>query len=236
MHSPLSLRARTLARPLQHHTVPILRPSINMEIIPHLAHLRAAIVQRPLAGGRLVVPRPRAADERRGAVLFTQSFFDVRDGVGGGVGGGDSVGGEPFKGVQAAVVEDDGVEEVDDFFVLDVLGTVAGEVEGGEAGGVFGEFVLFGNSLSISCFFAWGKPVFCNLLPRGLGLESFGRSSICSCTQADRTCQTVRGRCQCRSRCMLGRRCHSVGRWWCLAMALGHTGGSDSSTECTFRR
>jgi hypothetical protein len=156
MHSPLSLRARTLPRPLQHHTVPILRPSIDMEIIPHLAHLRAAIVQRPLAGGRLVVPGPRAADERRGAVLGAQSFFDVRDGVGGGVGGRDAVGGEPLEGVQAAVVEDDGVEEVDDFFVLDVFGAVAGEVEGGEASGVFGEFVLFGNFLLISCFFLLG--------------------------------------------------------------------------------
>ena len=144
MHSPLSLRTRTLPRPLQYHAVPILRPSIHMEIIPHLAHLRAAIIQRPFAGGRLVVPRPGAADERRGAVLCAQSFFDVRDGVGRGVGGGDAVSGEPLEGVEAAVVENYRVEEVDDFGVLDVLGAVAGEVEGGEAGCVFGEFVLFG--------------------------------------------------------------------------------------------
>jgi hypothetical protein len=49
---------------------------------------------------------------------------------------------EPLESVEAGVVEDDGVEEVDDFFVLNVLGAVAGEVEGGEAGCVFGEFVL----------------------------------------------------------------------------------------------
>lgn len=114
-----------------------------MEVIPHLAHLRAAIVQRALAGGSLVVPRPGAADERRGAVLGAQSGFDGGHGVGGGVGGGDAVRGEPFEGVEAAVVEDDRVEEVDHFFVLHVLRAVAGEVEGGEAGGVFGEFVLF---------------------------------------------------------------------------------------------
>ena len=143
MHRPLGLRTRTLARPLQHHTVPILRPTIHMEVIPHLAHLRAAVIQRPFTGGSLVVPRSRASDERRGAVLGAESGLDVRDGVGCGVGGGDAVSGEPLEGVEAAVVEDYRVEEVDDFFVLDVLGAVAGEVEGGEAGGVLGEFMLF---------------------------------------------------------------------------------------------
>jgi len=39
-------------------------------------------------------------------------------------------------------VADDGLEEVDHFGVLGVFGAVAGDVEGGEAGGVFGEFVL----------------------------------------------------------------------------------------------
>lgn len=143
MHRPLGLRTRTLARPLQHHTVPILRPTIHMEVIPHLAHLRAAVIQRPFTGGSLVVPRSRASDERRGAVLGAESGLDVRDGVGGGVGGRDAVVREPFEGVKTAVVEDDGVEEVDDFLVLHVLRAVAGDVEGGEAGGVFGEFVLF---------------------------------------------------------------------------------------------
>jgi hypothetical protein len=77
VHSALSLRARTLPRPLQHHTVPILRPSIHMEVIPHLAHLRAAVIQRPLAGSSLIEPRPRAADEGRGAVFSAQSGLDV---------------------------------------------------------------------------------------------------------------------------------------------------------------
>jgi hypothetical protein len=115
-----------------------------MEVIPHLAHLRAAVIQRPFTGGRLVEPRPGAADERRGAVFGAEGGFDVGYGVCGGVGGGDAVSGEPFEGVEAAVVEDDRVEEVDNFGVLDVLWAVAGEVEGGEAGGVFGEFVLLG--------------------------------------------------------------------------------------------
>jgi hypothetical protein len=207
-----------------------------MEIIPHLAHLRAAIIQRPLARGRLVVPRPGAADERRGAVLGAQSFFDVRDGVGCGVGGGDAVSGEPLEGAEAAVVEDYRVEEVDDFFVLDVLGAVAGEVEGGEAGCVFGEFVLLVQVVRLLAF-AWGnRCCLCNLRPRGLGSGSFGRSSTCSCTRADRICRMVRGTCQCLSHCMLARQCHSVDRWWCLAMVLGRIGGPDRSTVCTFRR
>jgi hypothetical protein len=206
-----------------------------MEVIPHLAHLRAAVIQRPFTSGRLVEPRPRAADERRGAIFGAESGFDVGYGVGGGVGGGDAVGGEPFEGVEAAVVEDDGVEEVDDFGVLDVLRAVAGEVEGREAGGVFGEFVLFGIWL---LFFEFLRRVtgFHDLRPRDPGSGSFGRSSTCSCNQGDRICQTVRGTCQCLSRCMLGRRCHSAGHWWCLAMALGRIDGSDRSTECRFRR
>lgn len=52
------------------------------------------------------------------------------------------MGREPLVGVEAAVVADDGLEEVDHFGVLGVFGAVAGDVEGGEAGGVFGEFVL----------------------------------------------------------------------------------------------
>ena len=38
--------------------------------------------------------------------------------------------GEPLEGVQAAVVEDDGLEEVDDLFVLSVLGAIARDIEG----------------------------------------------------------------------------------------------------------
>jgi len=113
-----------------------------MEIIPHFRDLRAAVVQRAFARGCLVVPRARAADERRGAVFGAEGVFEGRQGVGCGVGGRDAVGREPGEGVQPAVVEDGGLEVVDDFGVLDVLRAVAGDVEGGEAGGVFGELVL----------------------------------------------------------------------------------------------
>jgi hypothetical protein len=85
MNSTLSLRTRTTPTPLKSHAVSLLRPPINMEIIPHLRDLRAAIVQRPLARYGLVVPRARAADIRRGAVLGAESFFESGERVRGAV-------------------------------------------------------------------------------------------------------------------------------------------------------
>jgi len=209
MHRTLSLCTRTATRPLQRHTLTVLRPPINMEIIPHLGDLCTAIVQRPFARGRLVVPGPGAADERRGAVLGLESFLESGQGVSRGVGGGDVVGRKPLKGVEAAVVQDHGLEEVDDFGMADVLGAVARDVERGEAGGVFGELVLCGIWLALLTFGLSGSGGgVCNLRPRGLGLESSARSRMCSCTRGDRICRTARGTCQCPSRCRLERRCH----------------------------
>lgn len=85
MQSPLSRRTRTLPRPLQDHPVPILRPPLNVEIVPHLRNLRAAIIQTPLARVRLVETRARAADERRGAVFGREGGLDGGEGVGCGV-------------------------------------------------------------------------------------------------------------------------------------------------------
>lgn len=44
--------------------------------------------------------------------------------------------GEPFESVEAAVVEDRCLEEIDHFFVLGVIRAVAGDVKGREACGV----------------------------------------------------------------------------------------------------
>jgi hypothetical protein len=76
----------------------------------------------------------------------------------------------------------------------------------------------------------------CDLRPRGPGSGSFAQSSTCSCTRGDHICRTAQGTCQCLSHCMPEQQYHSAGHWWCLAMALGRIGGSDHSTECTFRR
>jgi len=58
--------------------------------------------------------------------------------------------GEPLVGVQAAVVEDGGLEEVDHVFVLDVLWAIAGDIEGREACGVLGELVLWSCQLCLT--------------------------------------------------------------------------------------
>jgi hypothetical protein len=136
------LRARAAAIPLQRRTLSFLGSTCHCEVVPHLRHLCAAVVQRSLARCGLVVSCARAANVRRSAVLGAQSFLKVGEGVGCAVGGDDVGIREPLVGVQAAVVEDDGLEEVDYLFVLSVLGAIAGDIEGGEACSVLGELVL----------------------------------------------------------------------------------------------
>lgn len=50
--------------------------------------------------------------------------------------------GKPLVGVQTAVVENDGLEEVNDLFMLGVLRAIAGNVEGGKASSMLAELVL----------------------------------------------------------------------------------------------
>lgn len=142
MNSALRLGAGRAKRALNDHAAAILRPAVDIKVIPHLRQLGAAVVRRALTLGSLVVARTGAADVRFGAVLGAQRGFDVAERVSRGVGGCDVVFGEPVEGGQTAVVENDRFEEFDHFFVLGVLRAVAGDVERGEAGGVLGEFVL----------------------------------------------------------------------------------------------
>lgn len=97
--STLRLRARAATGPLKRNAVALLRPSVDMEVVPHLGNLCAAVVQRSLALSSLVVARTRAAHVRSGAVLCAESLFEVREGVGGAVGGDDVGVGEPLVGV-----------------------------------------------------------------------------------------------------------------------------------------
>lgn len=50
--------------------------------------------------------------------------------------------GEPLVGVQTAVVENDSLEKVNHLFVLGVLGAIAGDIKGREAGSMLAELVL----------------------------------------------------------------------------------------------
>jgi hypothetical protein len=136
------LRARAASTPLQGRTFSFLGSTCHCEVIPHLRDLRATVVQGSLARCGLVVSCTRAANVRRSAILGAQSFLKVGEGVGCAVGGNDVSIREPLVGVQAAVVEDDGLEEVDYLFVFGVLGTIAGDIEGGEACSVLRELVL----------------------------------------------------------------------------------------------
>ena len=125
-----SLRTGTLSIPIERHTVSILGLPQSVKVIPHLRDLRAAVVQGSLARRSLVVSCAGAANVRRRAVLGAKSLLEVGEGVGGAVGWNDIVIGEPLEGVQAAVMEDHSLEEVDHLFVLGVLGAIAGDVEG----------------------------------------------------------------------------------------------------------
>jgi len=136
------LRTRAASSPLKRHTVSFLGSSIHVEVVPHLGNLRAAVIQRPFARRSLVVPRSGAANVRCSAVFGAESFLEVRESVGGAVGGNDVAAGKPLVGVETAVIENHGLEKVDHFFVFSVLWPIAGDVEGREACCVLGELVL----------------------------------------------------------------------------------------------
>ena len=117
--------------------------------------------------------------------------------------------GEPLVGVKARVVENDGFEEIDYLFVLGVLGPIAGDVEGGETGGMLAEFVLWlCQPCSTSCLLPFEKQL--DLHPKDPGSGSSARSSTCSCTRAGRTDRTVPGKCQCQNHCMQVQMYHLV--------------------------
>ncbi len=74
-------------------------------------------------------------------MLFGQGVVDVGVTVRGAVARRDALVLQPLEGREPLVVFDCSLEEVDDFFVLDVFRAVAGYLEGAVAGCVFGEFV-----------------------------------------------------------------------------------------------
>jgi len=112
-----------------------------MEVIPNLTDLGPAIIRRVCPRSRAVVARPAAANVRQGTVTSRQGALEVDERVRSRVAGCDAGVGEEPPGGQAAVVKDGRLEKVDDFLVRDVVGAVAGDVKGGEAGGVFAELV-----------------------------------------------------------------------------------------------
>lgn len=74
-------------------------------------------------------------------MLGEQNIADISVGVSSRVGRHNLSLLEPLEGRKTLVVLDRGLEEVDDFLVLAVLRTIAGDVEGGEASCVLAELV-----------------------------------------------------------------------------------------------
>ena len=130
MDSTLRLSARAGASLLNWHSVAILRPAVSVEVVPDLAQLRATIVKRAVAGSGLVVARARAAKVRRDIILLPKSLLHLGERIGRLVGGRNAVVREPVVGRQTLEVLDGSLEEVDEVVVLDILGTVARDVEG----------------------------------------------------------------------------------------------------------
>lgn len=112
-----------------------------MHIIPRLGQHGKPIILGALSSLRLVEPRPRTPKVRRGAGLAPQRALDVLKRVAGRVRGPDPSPRQPVVGRIAAEVGHGRGEVVEDVFVFHPLGAVAGEIEGGEAGGVLGELM-----------------------------------------------------------------------------------------------
>lgn len=95
-----------------------------MVVVPHLAKLRAAIVERAGTSFRLVVARATASDEGHVAEAIGQRGLDVGERVGRGVGGFDVGGSEPGPGWEGLVVGNGCFKVVKEVCVLGSLGTL----------------------------------------------------------------------------------------------------------------
>lgn len=112
-----------------------------MEVIPHLIQLSTAIIRASLTSSSLIVPRATASNIRQRAITLRQRRLQIAQRHGRTVARLNASGAEPAVRGQALVVLDRGLEELGDLLVLDVLGPVAGDVEGRVARAVLAEFV-----------------------------------------------------------------------------------------------
>jgi hypothetical protein len=143
MNRTLRLRTVGLIRRarINRHGVALLRPSIDILIVPNLAQHCVPIIGGVLARSSGIESRPRAPDERNAAVLLSQRVLEVSVRVRRAVRGNDLLRFEPLVCGEALVVLDRRLEEIDHVLVLPVQRTVARRVESAEAGGVLAELV-----------------------------------------------------------------------------------------------
>ena len=112
-----------------------------MIVIPHLRQVRSTSVSGPITSLSLIITWARAANIGDSAKACGECGLHFRQRIYCSVARANVLGGQPAVGREVHVVHHSGLEEVDDVFVLAILWTVAGKIEGGEAGGVFGELV-----------------------------------------------------------------------------------------------
>lgn len=129
-----------------------------MEIVPDLGQDSLAVVHGSLTSGGGVVRRPRAPNIRQSTVPLVQSVLHGSEVVAdvSGVGRTDVGSRQPSVSRKTTVVENSCGVEIGEFLVLNVFGSVAGDVEGGEACSVLGKFV--GPEVVVGC--ALVDPVF----------------------------------------------------------------------------
>lgn len=112
-----------------------------MEVVPDLGDLSSTIVHRASTSSSLVISRTTAANVGQSTISLSKSILELADGVCGSVARLDAGVVQPAPGGKTTVIEDGGLEELNDLFVLDVFGAVARHIEGGEASSVLAELV-----------------------------------------------------------------------------------------------
>lgn len=112
-----------------------------MEVVPNLRDVSSTIVHRTSTSSGLVVSGTAAANVGQSTVSSGEGILELANGVCGSVARLNASVVQPAPGRKTTVVEDGGLEELDDLLVLDVFGAVARHVEGRKTSSVLAEFV-----------------------------------------------------------------------------------------------
>lgn len=98
--------------------------AVDGVIVPDFAELSASVIEGALAGSSLVVTRSGAAKEWEVSKLLGQDTLDIREGVGGRVGGANAGISQPAPGGHLTEVVDDRLEELEKIGILGSLRTL----------------------------------------------------------------------------------------------------------------
>lgn len=142
-YSTGSVRAAADGWRVHRHILEVLRAAKHMHVVPDLAQNRPASVAGVAvpASLRLVVPRTTAANVWNGSVHGGERVLNVYEVVSRAIVWCNAVLLQELEGWELLVVSDCCLKEIDDLLVLLILWAIAGNVEGGVAGGVFAELM-----------------------------------------------------------------------------------------------